>query len=176
MTIPTPRPSSSVLTRRRALTGVAGLGLGLPILAACGGGSDGDTTATDTGSGSSDTPSSAATSGSSASSEPGAEATTEANGGGAGGITGTADVPVGGGIVLADDKLVVTQPSAGEFKCFTAVCTHTGCLVGTVTTTINCPCHGSTFDISTGEVLGGPASAPLEESAVDVVGDQVVLA
>ena len=174
MTLPASRPSpSSVLTRRRALTGAAGVGLALPVLAACGGGSEEASTTTDTGAGSSETPTSSATS---ASSAPSPDATSEAAGGGAEGITATADVPVGGGVVLTDEKLVVTQPSAGEFKCFTAVCTHTGCLVSAVTTTINCSCHGSSFDISTGEVLGGPASAPLAESAVDVDGDQVVLA
>lgn len=165
MTTPSSRISSasSVLTRRRALTGAAGLGLALPLLAACGGGAnttaavgaDSETTTTDTPT--SEVPAK----------EPAA--------GGAAGITSTADVPVGGGIVLADDRLVVTQPTAGEFKCFTAVCTHSGCLVNSVTTTINCPCHGSTFDISTGDVLGGPAPAPLAATAITVEGDQVVL-
>lgn len=173
MTTPAALPPSvtSILTRRRALTGAAGLGLSLPLLAACGGGSDDDTpSATDPESTTAEAPSTSATS---ASGEP---STSESAPAAVEGITPTADVPVGGGVVLADDKLVVTQPSAGEFKCFTAVCTHTGCLVGSVTTTINCPCHGSTFDISTGEVLGGPASAPLAESAISVDGDQVVLA
>ncbi|MFB7293483.1 Rieske (2Fe-2S) protein, partial [Actinacidiphila glaucinigra] len=60
-----------------------------------------------------------------------------------------ADVPVGGGTVIADKKVVVTQPTAGEFKAFSAVCTHEGCLVNTVSDgTINCPCHGSKIRIT----------------------------
>jgi len=87
----------------------------------------------------------------------------------------TADVPVGGGIVLADAKLVVTQPSDGEFKCFTAVCTHKGCTVGSVEDgEISCPCHGSRFSATDGTVVSGPAEDPLEERPVRVEGGQVV--
>jgi nitrite reductase/ring-hydroxylating ferredoxin subunit len=42
------------------------------------------------------------------------------------------DVPEGGGVVFRDQKVVVTQPEPGEFKAFTAVCTHQGCLVDSV--------------------------------------------
>jgi len=41
---------------------------------------------------------------------------------------------VGGGIILPDEQVVVTQPSAGEFKAFTAVCTHAQCVVSSVRT------------------------------------------
>ena len=43
-----------------------------------------------------------------------------------------ATVPVGGGVILTKDEVVVTQPEAGTFKAFSAVCTHQGCLVGLV--------------------------------------------
>ncbi|CAA9329495.1 MAG: Rieske (2Fe-2S) domain protein [uncultured Nocardioidaceae bacterium] len=89
----------------------------------------------------------------------------------------TADVPVGGGAVLQDQKIVVTQPAEGDFKAFTAVCTHQGCVVANVSKgTINCECHGSMFDAQTGEVTGGPAQSPLEEIKVEVDGDQIVTA
>ncbi|MEV4193172.1 Rieske (2Fe-2S) protein [Streptomyces toxytricini] len=89
----------------------------------------------------------------------------------------TSEVPVGGGTVLKDRKLVVTQPAAGTFKCFSAVCTHQGCLVNKVAAgTIDCPCHGSRFAIADGAVTKGPATRPLPEAKITVSGDQVSLA
>lgn len=86
----------------------------------------------------------------------------------------TADVPVGGGVVLADQKVVVTQPTAGTYKAFSAVCTHQGCVVASVSAgTIVCPCHGSTFSAADGSVQGGPAPAPLKSLAVTVNGSDL---
>ncbi len=156
------------LSRRRALTGAATLGVGVPLLAACG--DDEEATANDP---ASSDPTSAPTS--SATTETADGATSQAPA--AGGLVATADVPVGGGVVLKDDELVVTQPAEGEFKAFTAICTHQGCLVGSVSDgTIHCPCHSSTFSAADGSVQGGPATAPLAEVAVKVDGDQVVKA
>lgn len=77
------------------------------------------------------------------------------------------DVPVGGGTIYADQKIVVTQPEQGEFKGFSAVCTHQGCLVASVDGgTINCTCHGSKFSIDDGSVVNGPATSPLGSVAV----------
>lgn len=85
-----------------------------------------------------------------------------------------ATIPVGGGKVLTDQKVVITQPTAGEFKAFTAVCTHQGCVVADVSGgTINCPCHGSKFDITTGDVKQGPATRPLPRKTVSVSGDGI---
>ena len=71
------------------------------------------------------------------------------------GLTSTSDIEVGGGAIFADDEVVITQPSEGEFKAFSAVCTHQGCLVSSVSDgTINCDCHGSKFSIETGEPEG----------------------
>jgi len=91
------------------------------------------------------------------------------------GIAALADVPVGGGKILADAKIVLTQPTAGTVKAFSAVCTHAGCTVADVSGgTINCPCHGSKFKIEDGSVAGGPAPKPLPPVAVSVQGGQVV--
>jgi nitrite reductase/ring-hydroxylating ferredoxin subunit len=86
-------------------------------------------------------------------------------------------VPVGGGVVLKAQELVVTQPAPGEFKCFKALCTHQGCLVGSVTDgKIVCPCHGSSFSITDGAVEGGPAPSALPAVPVKVSGGRVDLA
>ena len=82
-----------------------------------------------------------------------------------------ADVPVGGGIVAKDAKIVVTQPKAGQFHAFSAVCTHKGCTVARVADgTINCPCHGSRFSDVDGSVAEGPAARPLAAKKVTVNG------
>ncbi|MGY5632536.1 Rieske (2Fe-2S) protein [Streptomyces sp. UC1A3] len=89
----------------------------------------------------------------------------------------TSDIPVGGGKVFADEKIVVTQPRQGEFKGFSAVCTHQNCLVSDVRDgTIDCACHGSRFSIADGSVEQGPATRPLPEERIAVEGNSVRLA
>lgn len=103
-----------------------------------------------------------------------------AAGGGAGtgqALAQTADIPVGGGKVFKDQKVVVTQPMAGQFKAFSATCTHQGCSVATVKDgNIVCPCHQSLFKISDGTVAGGPATRPLAAAKIAVEGDKITLA
>ncbi|MFG2630476.1 Rieske (2Fe-2S) protein [Streptomyces sp. NPDC048473] len=89
----------------------------------------------------------------------------------------TADIPEGGGKIFADKGVVVTQPKAGEFKAFSSKCTHQGCAVSSVSDgTINCPCHGSKFDVATGSVASGPATQPLPARPITVAGDSITLA
>jgi Rieske Fe-S protein len=89
-------------------------------------------------------------------------------------LTTTSAVPVGGGKILAAQKIVITQPQSGEFRGFSAVCTHQGCIVGTVSGgTINCPCHGSRFSIANGSVVNGPAASPLPAVGIKVQGTSI---
>jgi Rieske Fe-S protein len=98
-----------------------------------------------------------------------------AGSGGATVLTSTASVPVGGGQILSAQKVVVTQPAAGSFKAFTAVCTHQGCIVDTISGgAIHCPCHGSAFSIKDGSVVNGPATAPLAAVAIKIDGNSIV--
>ncbi|MFJ8693447.1 Rieske (2Fe-2S) protein [Streptomyces roseolilacinus] len=84
-------------------------------------------------------------------------------------IASTSDIPVGGGRVLAEEKVVVTQPVAGDFKAFSAVCTHRGCTVGPVADgLIDCPCHASRFRIADASVAAGPATRPLPPREITV--------
>ncbi|WP_277243797.1 ubiquinol-cytochrome c reductase iron-sulfur subunit [Mycolicibacterium obuense] len=142
------------VTRKAVLTG-AGVGVAAVALAACSSGSSSDA-------GTSSSSGSAESSGSASS---GSAGTGEA-------LTKTADVPVGSGVIVG--KTVVTQPTAGDFKAFSAVCTHSGCLVNKIADgTIDCPCHGSKFSLD-GAVVDGPAKKPLEPISVRVQGDSIV--
>ncbi|MFB7590522.1 Rieske (2Fe-2S) protein [Streptomyces sp. NPDC056169] len=96
---------------------------------------------------------------------------------GAAPLAKTTDVPVGGGTVFTEQKVVVTQPTAGEFKAFSAICTHQGCLVNKVADgTIDCPCHGSKYRIADGSVAAGPAPRPLPAEQINVSGESITLA
>lgn len=100
------------------------------------------------------------------------------SGGGEGGpLASTSDVPVDGGTILGDEQVVITQPTEGDFKAFTAICTHQGCVVSSVSDgAINCECHGSQFSVEDGSVLHGPATAPLEAVKITVEGDSITRA
>ncbi|MFG2555199.1 Rieske (2Fe-2S) protein [Streptomyces sp. NPDC048581] len=92
-------------------------------------------------------------------------------------LAGTDDIPVGGGTIFKDEEVVVTQPEQGEFKAFSAICTHQRCTVSTVGDgTINCACHGSKFKITDGSVANPPATKPLPEKQIIVDGKSIRLA
>ena len=148
----TEKRSSGRTTRRTVLLGAGGVGT-VAVIAACGastGGSDGGST----------------------------------GGGSTGGGTSTASkdlgatsaIPVGGGKVFPDQLIVVTQPTAGAFKAFTAVCTHQGCTVNQVRNgLIMCPCHGSEYSITDGSVKQGPAPSPLPAKPITIANDKITL-
>ncbi|MBQ1025752.1 Rieske (2Fe-2S) protein [Micromonospora sp. C95] len=147
-----------VRTRRALLAGAGAVGAAA-VLAACGGEDDGG-----------------------AAPSPGPQITNtgDAGGGdreGAQSLARTTDIPVGGGAVFAAQGVVITQPTAGDFKGFDPVCTHQGCPVSNVDGgTINCTCHGSKFSIEDGSVTAGPATTPLAAKNIKVDGDQIALA
>ncbi|HET7195328.1 MAG TPA: Rieske (2Fe-2S) protein [Nocardioides sp.] len=92
-------------------------------------------------------------------------------------LAATAEIPVGGGIVLTDARIVITQPQRGEFRAFSAVCTHEGQTVGRVEdNTITCLFHGSQYDAATGDVTTGPATAGLAPVRIAVKRGSIVRA
>ncbi len=163
-------PAPAEMGRRVVLLAAGAVGVA-GVLAACGGGDD-------TTSGSGDEPATggaAETPAESPAQTPAETAEAPAEGG-ATGVIAVADVPVGGGVVIAAEKIVVTQPAAGDVKAFASTCTHQGCQVAEVADgEIKCPCHGSRYSIEDGSVVGGPAPEPLPAVGVAVEGDQVVL-
>jgi len=84
----------------------------------------------------------------------------------------TSEIPVGGGKIFPGRNIVVTQPTSGEFKAFSSICTHQGCPVTKISGgTIDCTCHVSQYSIKDGSVEDGPAPKPLPEKTVTVTGD-----
>jgi Rieske Fe-S protein len=161
-TQPTDQPTQPVagtrLSRRHALTGVAGIGIGVPLLAACGG----DESAVDPQAATTQTPATPEAPAAGETAEPAAS------------FASTSDVPVGGGAVFLDEGLVVTQPSDGEFLGFSITCPHQGCPVDRVTEEgIVCPCHGSVFDLASGAPTAGPAQSPLGAVQLRIQGTDI---
>jgi Rieske Fe-S protein len=99
---------------------------------------------------------------------------TSAGGSAATALAATSQVPDGGGKIIDAKRIVITQPQSGSFKAFSAICTHEGCFVNSVSNgTINCPCHGSKFSITDGSVVHGPATRPLPPIAINVEGTSI---
>jgi Rieske Fe-S protein len=89
-------------------------------------------------------------------------------------LAATSQIPEGGGTVIDAERMVITQPSPETFRAFSAICTHAGCFVGSVSNgTINCPCHGSGFSVKDGSVVRGPATRPLPGMAIKVEGTSI---
>jgi Rieske Fe-S protein len=152
----------SETTRRGVLAGAAGVGAAA-VLAACGSSND----SSSSGSGTANTPAAAPTTAG------------QQQGGQTGGGTAikAGDIPVGGGKIFKEQNVVVTQPTAGEFKAFSSTCTHMGCPVTAIANgTINCNCHQSKFSVADGSVKGGPATKPLPAKTVTVSGDSITVA
>lgn len=138
------------LSRRGVLAG-AGAGAAMLAVAACGSDNSGETGSTDTKAGSS--------------------------GGGGGALASVSDVPVGGAVSAKDSSgkpVIVAQPTEGKVVAFSAICTHKGCTVAPKGDQLVCPCHGSTYDMATGDNTGGPAPSPLAKLAVTVKDGKVV--
>jgi Rieske Fe-S protein len=159
-----PHPDTST-TRRGALAGFGLAGLAATLTACSAGSGSSPASAAPPGSG----PAGAAGGGSAAPSSP-------AQAGGGTALASTSEIPAGGGKVFTAAKVVVTQPATGQFKAFSAICTHQQCLVDQVADgTIDCPCHGSQFSIKDGSVVAGPAPSPLPAQPITIAGGKITL-
>ena len=87
------------------------------------------------------------------------------------------DVPEGGvRVVRIEDQSIALFLLDGRYYAMDDVCTHDGgplaegFIEGDV---IECPRHGATFDIRTGQVLSLPATSSVTTYPVRVVGDEI---
>ena len=158
--------ADSLATRRGVLAGVGLVGLASAITA-CGAGSSSSAAAGNAAT----TPAAAGSTAASSAAAGGASSSA-----GTKALAATSEIPVGSGMIFPGPQVVVTQPTAGEFKAFSAVCTHMGCIVNQISNgTIDCPCHGSQYSITTGDVVAGPAPRPLPAKQIKVSGSSVFL-
>jgi nitrite reductase/ring-hydroxylating ferredoxin subunit len=158
--------TDSQATRRGVLAGVGLVGLASAITA-CGAG----TSSTQAAGNAATTPAAAGSTTASSAAAGGASSSA-----GAKALAATSQIPVGSGMIFPGPQVVVTQPTAGEFKAFSAICTHMGCIVNQISDgTIDCPCHGSQYSITTGDVVTGPAPRPLPAKQIKVSGGSVFL-
>lgn len=147
------------VSRRNLICGLVVAGVSGPLVAACGGSDAATGTPTGTGT------------------TPAGGATASAGGstGAAAGAIKTSEIPVGGGKIFASEGYIVTQPTAGEFKAFSAACTHQGTQLNSIADgTMTCPNHGSQFSLE-GAVEQGPATQPLLEKTVTVTGNTLTV-
>ncbi|MFF0988586.1 Rieske (2Fe-2S) protein [Kocuria nitroreducens] len=87
------------------------------------------------------------------------------------------DLPVGSAVKVDQDgvQAVVSRPDAETVVAFSPVCPHQGCMVAPQEELYVCPCHSSQFDLTTGEVLSGPAETGLEPYPASVAGGRILL-
>jgi Rieske Fe-S protein len=71
---------------------------------------------------------------------------------------------------------LLIRTATGEFKAFSAVCTHLDCIVQyrSDTKMIWCACHNGQYNVN-GQNIAGPPPRPLDEFVVNVRGDDVVV-
>lgn len=87
------------------------------------------------------------------------------------------DLPVGSAVKVDRDgvQAVVSRPDPDTVVAFSPVCPHQGCMVTPREELYVCPCHSSQFDLTTGEVLAGPARTGLEPRSARVEGGRILL-
>ena len=82
----------------------------------------------------------------------------------------------GGGILVAapglDGPILVINLNGNTFRALSGVCTHLGCNVRPSGRFLQCPCHGSTYDLD-GRVTRGPAELPLRTFETQIFSHKV---
>lgn len=87
------------------------------------------------------------------------------------------DIKVGSAIAATNadgSKIIIARPTSSTVAAFSAICTHQGCVVAPAGQQLDCPCHGSVFNATTGAVVNGPASRPLPAVSVKLSGENII--
>lgn len=88
------------------------------------------------------------------------------------------DFPVGAvkTVIVEERPVLVFRAADGQFRAFSALCTHLQCVVRYVPerTQIECPCHGGIYSLE-GENIAGPPPRPLAELAVLISDGSVIV-
>lgn len=91
-------------------------------------------------------------------------------------IATASDVPPGRAVQFTDSSgapaWLLHEPN-GDFRAFSAICTHAGCTVGIQSGEFICPCHGGSYSTNDGSVLGGPPPSPLPRLNIRVIDGDV---
>lgn len=89
-----------------------------------------------------------------------------------------ADLAVGAtlAVTVQGHDLVLSRSGEDEVAAVSAICTHKGCTVVATPTELECPCHGSRFETTTGTLINGPAKLPLTPIAVAIRESNIVVA
>jgi Rieske Fe-S protein len=101
------------------------------------------------------------------------------SGGGSGGgpLAKLSDIKVGEAIAATGPdgaKIIIARPTQDTVAAFSAICTHQGCAVIPAGQQLDCPCHGSTYNATTGAVITGPAPRPLPPVSVKLSGNDIL--
>lgn len=93
-------------------------------------------------------------------------------------IVAAAKMPPGEALRFSDaqgNPAWLVHETSGDFRAFSAVCTHAGCVVDISGGEFVCPCHGGSYSVTSGQVLGGPPPQPLQRLDVRVIDGDVRL-
>jgi cytochrome b6-f complex iron-sulfur subunit len=82
---------------------------------------------------------------------------------------------VGGALIV--NGVIIIRASVATFDALSATCTHAGCTVGydSARANIVCPCHGGTYNPSTGAVISGPPPSALTKYTATLSGNTLTV-
>jgi len=78
---------------------------------------------------------------------------------------------VGGALI--SNNIIIIRASSSTFHALSAICTHQGCTVtyNASRSDIYCPCHGGTYNATTGAVISGPPPSGLSTYTATLSGN-----